>query len=144
MPRFLIVDDDPDVVEATSVLLVAYGHEVASFGSGPEAIDALARERFDVVVTDLEMSHVSGQVVAREARQHQPHACIVVSTGRTDVNDEYLLAAGACVVALKPFDRTKFMKDIEDCRAGGGPGQPGGCPLRSQPKGHDLVPLRRR
>jgi DNA-binding response OmpR family regulator len=126
MLRFLLVDDEPDTVQALHLLLVEDGHEVAPFTCGAAAIDALSRERFDAVVTDLDMP-VDGHTVVRAAREHQPHACVVVSTGRDAVEEADLLDAGACKVTRKPLDYERIMKEIAVCRAGDGPAHPGGC-----------------
>ena len=67
MPRFLVVDDDPSAVTGMTQLLTGDGHEVAPFTGGADAVDALSREPFDAIVTDLEMPHVDGHAVVRAA-----------------------------------------------------------------------------
>lgn len=144
MPRFLVVDDDPATVNGMSHLLIDDGHTVAPFTEGAGAVDALRRESFDAVVTDLEMPHVDGHAVLRAARENQPHACLVVATARAEENLSDLVNAGACIVADKPLEYEAVTKEIADCRSRGGPGQHGRCHMRSRPHGHQLVPLRKK
>ena len=55
-PRVLIVDDDPDFGEITRTVLQAHGFEVASAAGGRQALDAMRRQRPDVVVLDVMMN----------------------------------------------------------------------------------------
>jgi CheY-like chemotaxis protein len=142
--RFLVVDNDPATVSAMSQLFRGDGHEVEPFTAGAEAVKALGRGSFDVVVTDLEMPRVDGQMVVRAAREHVPDACVVVVTGRAAENCDDLVNAGACIVADKPFDYNVISRAVCDCRARGGPGAHGRCHMRSRPKGEQLVTLRRK
>jgi len=144
MPRFLVVDDDPATVSGMTQLLTSDGHAVRAFTAGADALDALSRESFDAVVTDLEMPGVDGHAVARVTRERHPHACLVVVTARAEQAATALSAAGACVVADKPLDYDEVHRVVTECRARGGPGAHGRCHMRSRPHGHELVPLRRR
>lgn len=144
MPRFLVVDDDSSSVSGLSQLLTSDGHQVAPFTAGADAVEALARNSFDAVVTDLEMPHVDGHAVVKAARLHQPHACLVVATARAEESCAVLVDAGACIVADKPLEYAEVTKEIGACRARGGPGLHGRCHMRSRPHGHQLVPLRRK
>jgi CheY-like chemotaxis protein len=125
MTRFLVVDDDPAVVHAIAGLLETDGHEVSPFTTGAQAVDALGREPFDAVVTDLEMAHVDGAQVARAARLHAPHACVVVVSGSSDAGR--LRDVGACFVHDKPVDYEVLAGAVDRCRASGGP-TGGVCP----------------
>lgn len=132
MPRFLVVDDDPAVVGGMTHLLRDDGHSVAPFTCGADAVHALSQGSFDAVVTDLEMPHVDGHAVVRAAREHQPHACLIVATSRPEERRDELVGAGACIVSDKPFAYDAVTKEIADCRARGGPGHHGRCPMRSR------------
>jgi DNA-binding NtrC family response regulator len=119
MPRFLVVDDDPAAVNGMSYLLVDDGHTVAPFTCGAEAVEALSQDSFDAVVTDLEMPNVDGLAVVRAAREHQPHACLVVATARGPEKWVDLVQAGACIVADKPIEYEAVTTEIAACRARG-------------------------
>lgn len=119
MARFLVVDDDPPTVHAMAWLLRDDGHEVSRFTRGSHAVDALAREPFDVVVADLDMPDVDGAEVARAARRHAPDACVVVVTGCAD--EQSLHGTCACMVHEKPVVYDALVTAVLACRARGEP-----------------------
>jgi len=133
MARFLVVDDDPASVEGMTRLLHLDGHEVSPFTEGARAIDALAREPFDAIVTDLEMPKVDGTEVVRAARQHAPGACLIVTTAKASA--QHLYDAGACMLHEKPVEYDTLVDAVRECRARGG-SDGGAC--------HAPVSLRRR
>ncbi len=144
MTRFLVVDDDHPTVAAMTRLLGDDGHVVSPFTVGAEAVEALSRESFDAVVTDLEMPHVDGHEVVRVACERLPEACVVVATARAVETERTLVEAGACIVTDKPLDYEAVTKAITDCRARGGPGAHRRCHMRSRAHDPTLVHLHRR
>lgn len=143
MPRFLVVDDEPVTVEGVSRLLIEDGHEVSPFTHGADAVEALSGGSYDVVLTDLDMPEVDGHAVVRTARARQPHACVVVVTGRAEEERDALAEAGACIVADKPIDYDAITRAVEECHLSGGRAGRGTCPARGD-EPEPLVPLRRR
>jgi len=139
--KYLVVDDDPSAVRALTRLLEGDGHAVSPFTEGIHAVDALAREPFDAVITDFDMPHVGGAEVVRAARQLAPGACVVVSTGNPE--GRRLVEAGACMVHDKPIDYDAIVVAVGACRARGGPGDGGTCHMKTAGE-QDPVPLRRR
>jgi DNA-binding Lrp family transcriptional regulator/CheY-like chemotaxis protein len=57
-PRILIVDDDPDFVEATRIVLEATDFEVIAASSGDHALDLLQRSKPSLVIMDIMMQGV--------------------------------------------------------------------------------------
>ncbi len=55
MVKIAIIDDDPDIVEANSILLEANGYQVVSAGSVDEAISLIDREHPDLIILDVMM-----------------------------------------------------------------------------------------
>jgi diguanylate cyclase (GGDEF)-like protein len=62
-PQLLLVDDEPRLLGSLSGLLGGNGFEMTSAGGGEEAIAALSRRHFDLVLLDLRMPNVSGHDV---------------------------------------------------------------------------------
>lgn len=68
--RVLLVDDDPDFVEANTIVLEASGFEVISASSGAEGLEKVRTESPDIVVLDVMMENTDeGFAVAREIRR---------------------------------------------------------------------------
>jgi len=69
--RVLVVDDDRDARELLEVALQQYGAEVRIAASADEAMDFLAAESTDVIVSDIEMPDVNGYELIRRLRQSE-------------------------------------------------------------------------
>lgn len=68
--RVLLVDDDPDFIEANSIILDASGYEVLTASSGAEGLKKVEEEKPDVVVLDVMMENTDeGFAVARRIRR---------------------------------------------------------------------------
>ncbi|WP_262378521.1 response regulator [Luteimonas viscosa] len=80
----LLVDDESAIVELVGGELEDLGYHVVTARNGVEALDHLATDRvFDVIVSDVSMPDgVSGVDVARRARELQPQARVILSSGR--------------------------------------------------------------
>jgi CheY-like chemotaxis protein len=84
--RLLLVDDDPAVLNSTSIVLRLQDHDITSADGGQAGIDAMraaraAGERFDLVITDLGMPYVDGNQVARAVKELFPETPVVLLTG---------------------------------------------------------------
>jgi len=67
MPKILIVDDDPDFVESTRMILEAAGYQTVSAANGDQGLRMLAAEKPDLVVLDVIMSTVlDGLAMSRQ------------------------------------------------------------------------------
>ncbi|MCK4806400.1 MAG: response regulator [Candidatus Aegiribacteria sp.] len=67
--RVLLIDDDPDFIEANSIVLEASGFEVLTASSGAEGLDMVRENNPDVVVLDVMMEQTDeGFAVARRIR----------------------------------------------------------------------------
>ncbi|MFN0058859.1 MAG: response regulator [Planctomycetota bacterium] len=79
----LLVDDDSAVLESLPPVLAGPQIEVVTAANYPEALEALARQQFDLVITDLRLEGQAcrrGLDVVREAKRLQPQAAVVLMT----------------------------------------------------------------
>ncbi len=67
-PRILAVDDSHTNRLIVTRLLTAMGYQVESASSGEAAVDVVSRERFDLVLMDLQMPGIGGMEAARQIR----------------------------------------------------------------------------
>jgi DNA-binding response OmpR family regulator len=132
MARFLVIDDDHATVHGLTSLLADDGHAVSACTSGADAVQALSRESYDAVLTDLDMPHPDGRVVVEVARESQPEACLWVTGVRAGGEARALVKAGACTAIDKPIDYDEMHEAIIACRKRGGPGPERECHLRSK------------
>ena len=72
MTEVLIVDDDPDFVEITSMILKQHGYKVSTAASGDEALGKMRAARPDVLLLDVMMSTVLDGVNVSFAMSEDP------------------------------------------------------------------------
>lgn len=105
--RILVVDDDFHIRESLRIKLSQAGHTVVLAENGGEAIRALKRGVYDVVVTDILMPDKDGFELIGELRRKWPKVRIVAISGGGRIGTEQLLVAaaglGADAVIAKPF-----------------------------------------
>jgi PAS domain S-box-containing protein len=79
--HILAVDDDRLVLFNTAAMLEDMGHTVVEAGSGDEALEALRRENFDLVVTDQVMPKMTGVELMQTMEQQWPQLPVILATG---------------------------------------------------------------
>ena len=102
--RVLIVDNDAEMVSILERHLEREGHAVTGLTGGAEAGAALAREEFDLVLTDLVMEPMDGLALLREAQRLQPRCRIILMTAFASVETAIeAMRQGAYDYLTKPF-----------------------------------------
>ena len=105
--RVLIVDDEPDTVDTTALLLSLDGHEVETANDGPNAIALAATFRPDLVLLDIGMPTLDGYAVARRIQglAPPPRPYIAAVTGYGTRDDRFRAGeAGFDLHLLKPVE----------------------------------------
>ena len=105
--RILIVEDHEDTRDLMIQLLEAAGAVVTGAASAPTALATAAKERFDVVMTDVGLGHSTqdGVWLRQRFKDDERLADIpfVAMTGRKEREAE-LIAAGFAAVLIKPIE----------------------------------------
>ncbi|HEY8459183.1 MAG TPA: PAS domain S-box protein [Blastocatellia bacterium] len=70
--KVLVVDDDEDARNVLKAALNSYGAEVTTATGAPQALDALASEKMDVLVSDINMPEMDGYELIRRVRAMEP------------------------------------------------------------------------
>ena len=102
--QVLLVEDAKDILDVFALLLSAEGAEVTAAGTGREAIEAALKGQFDVLLTDLGLPDVPGDVVIRQViatARRRPR--VVVVTGYDEPFIGRARQAGADVILTKPL-----------------------------------------
>src|ERR1700676_4275415 len=100
----LVVDDEAALRRTLRASLVTSGFAVEEAGNGAEAIVAIQRRSFDLVLLDVNMPGMSGVEVCRQIRAVAPRTGIVMVTVRDAEEDKVrALEAGADDYVTKPF-----------------------------------------
>src|SRR5262245_38742779 len=83
--KILIVDDERTLRESCASVLQMDGYNVTLIGRGEEALEAVRRRKFDVILVDLYMSQISGMDILRAALEFNRDTIVVVMTGNPSV-----------------------------------------------------------
>ncbi len=120
--KVMVVDDESIVCERLKPALEKDGFHVETFTEGQQAVDRLATEKFDVVVTDLKMRKPDGLDILNFVRQNAPGTKVVVITGYPTVDTARdSLMGGAVDFVIKPF-RIGQLRDLVVRLSGGAEG----------------------
>lgn len=93
----LCVDDEANVLKPIEIMLQRRGFRVVTACDGPAAIELFGKIKFDAVILDYSMSHMSGGEVARILREENKEVPIILHTGYKDLEDP-LLANVTCTL----------------------------------------------
>jgi len=105
----LAVDDDPLVLTTTGAMLEDLGCHVFEAESAEQALDILANNRIQLVLTDQAMPHMTGSQLAELIRHRYPTLPVILATGYAD---KLSGLAGKLPRLAKPFDQLALAQGI--------------------------------
>jgi two-component system OmpR family response regulator len=119
--KLLLVDDEADFLEPTAGRLVRRHIACTTALSGIEALEALARERFDCAVVDVKMPGMDGLELLRTIRRDYPKLPVILLTGHASVElGVQGLELGAFEYLMKPVDLDELLDTIRRAAQSGG------------------------
>jgi DNA-binding NtrC family response regulator len=114
----LVVDDDPAVGKVLAGLLGQRKLRASHVLSGEAALEALAREPRDLVITDLRMPGMDGLELLRRVRALAPELPVIVLTAHGSIATAVeAMRAGAADFLSKPFDREEIFYTVDKALA---------------------------
>ncbi len=127
MAKILIVEDNALNIKLFCDLLAAHGHEPQAVTDSRFALDAARDFRPDLVITDIQLPHVSGLELIRLLRaDHELREVpiMAVTAYAAQGDEERIRAAGAQSYVSKPISVVKFAATVDELLAGeGAPGE---------------------
>jgi chemosensory pili system protein ChpA (sensor histidine kinase/response regulator) len=115
-PRILVVDDSISIRKYVQRFLDRTGYEVMVAPDGMEALTQLGKEKFDVVITDLEMPIMHGYDLIAEMKRTPALASIptIVLTSRAgEKHKQKALEMGAQDYLVKPFEEQEMLDALK-------------------------------
>lgn len=105
MIRILVAEDDEMLNELVCSALSQGGYEAVSCKDGEQALRAMERENFDMLISDIMMPHTDGYTLAKTVRQTDGNIPILFMTALDDKPAQQRgYAAGVDDYVVKPFD----------------------------------------
>lgn len=116
-PVVLVVDDDPDVRGILGMLLSREGYEVITAIDGAAALEHVRDARIKLVILDLQMPRLDGDLFRRVYRERGGPAPILLITG-AEITPDDLARFGADAYIAKPFDVDVVLETVARLVAG--------------------------
>jgi two-component system, OmpR family, KDP operon response regulator KdpE len=123
--RILVIDDESQNRKFLEISLRSQGYQVAESASGRDGLERLATRGADLVILDLGLPDLDGQVVLRELRQWSRVPVIVLSVRASEREKVQALDAGANDYVTKPFGIQELMARVRALLREQGAGEDG-------------------
>lgn len=103
-PRILVVDDEESIREFLNIMLKKEGYEVTCVEDGQKADEILKKKSFELVISDLQMPHITGLELLKIVKDNYPNTLFMLITafGTTETAVE-AMKNGAYDYITKPF-----------------------------------------
>lgn len=117
MARILLVDDEPQLLEAMEQALTDASHDVTAVSDGCFVIDGSTGVDFDLVVTDMVMPGADGVETLTYLRRCNPQMGLIAISGGGHIPPWFHLRlaskSGAMVTLEKPFELCRLVDAVE-------------------------------
>lgn len=111
MARVLVVDDNESLRQTAVDSLEFFGHTCVSAKDGQEALEILAQQQFDLILTDYEMPRMDGPEFCRQVLAKNSKQPIIIITGKYFLLHselEKLVNQGVRMAMSKPYKLEEF------------------------------------
>ncbi len=108
----LVVDDDPQIRRVMRVALVSQGYIVSDAKSGENALEALRKNQYDLVLLDINMPGIGGLETCRLIRMTSEVPIIILTVRNAERDKVEALDAGADDYVTKPFGTPELLARI--------------------------------
>lgn len=115
--RILVVDDEESLMKIMKKMLQSLGYDVVATSSSEEALKLFLEkpERFDMVITDMTMPHMTGVELAKKLMEMRPGLPIILSTGFSEsISEDKVLGAGFRKLLMKPVSKTDLALSVRE------------------------------
>jgi two-component system cell cycle sensor histidine kinase/response regulator CckA len=115
VPKILIVDDDPRMSDSLRILLGSEGYEMQTRHNGREALEAVSKNDFDLVLLDLVLPDMKGMEIMDHINRQEPEIFVIVITGHASSESAIdSLKRGAFDYIRKPFEHEELSKAVKN------------------------------
>jgi putative nucleotidyltransferase with HDIG domain len=112
--RILVVDDEAHVRSMIAATLERQGYEISLASGGREAIDALDKDSFELILTDIVMQEGNGLALLERIHALNPNLPVIMVTAIHDISVAIdSMRRGAYDYLLKPFEREHLVATVQ-------------------------------
>lgn len=113
MPRILVVDDEPNIIELAKLYLEREGYQVEGVSTGQDALTRHSAGQPDLVVLDLMLPDIDGFEVCRQLRARGDVPILMLTARKEDVDKIVGLELGADDYFTKPFNPRELVARVK-------------------------------
>jgi putative nucleotidyltransferase with HDIG domain len=119
--KVLCVDDEPNILSALRRMLGLEGFQVLTAESGAQALELLAKDTVNVIISDMQMPGMDGTALLEKVRQQWPHTMRLMLTGASDVTGaiEAINQGAIYRYIAKPWNDEELLSTIKSAIAYG-------------------------
>jgi signal transduction histidine kinase/CheY-like chemotaxis protein len=114
---FIVIDDDINLLNLTSGVLMQEKHHVLSFDNAVKALEAIENANFDFIITDIQMPIMDGfsfvEKLKTQKKSTYINQPIIALTGRADLDYSVFAEAGFTAVIKKPYSPKVLLETIQ-------------------------------
>jgi len=112
--KVLVVEDDPDIRKILELFLTEKAFRVKSAESAPQALEMLAEEPIDLILSDVRMPGMSGLDLLRHLKERDPEIQLVLMSAYSSVKDAVeAIRLGAADYVEKPIDFRRLERVLQ-------------------------------
>ena len=115
--RILVVDDEPDLTQVSTLALEYHGFKVDSFNDPQEALSKYRPGLYDLVILDIKMPKMDGFELYQEIKKKDNNANVCFLTASEQYYEEFrkkdYLALDRNLIIRKPIENEELLKQIK-------------------------------
>ena len=112
MPKILVVDDEPHIIELARLYLEREGYEVEEAANGGDALSKQSAGNPDLIVLDLMLPDIDGYEVCRQVRTKSDVPILMLTARKEDIDKIVGLELGADDYLTKPFNPRELVARV--------------------------------
>lgn len=114
MPRILIVDDEPTILNLLNKILTGQGYDTTPASNGEKALQLLETDAFDLMISDINMTPINGMELLRKASKSYPDMGVIMLTAYGTVGTAVeAMKEGAFDYITKPFKLDELILTVQ-------------------------------
>ncbi|MDA0811563.1 MAG: sigma-54 dependent transcriptional regulator, partial [Verrucomicrobia bacterium] len=113
MAKIVIIDDEAAILDLMSQLCRRLGHEVSSFQTGKDGMEAIAKRQPELLIVDLRIGDMNGLQIIERCQQEHPGMAVIMVTGYGSVETAVeAMKLGAFDYLTKPFELDDLQRTV--------------------------------
>ncbi|MFI5391953.1 MAG: response regulator [Bacteriovoracales bacterium] len=114
MHRLLVVDDDKILQDSIKEALEFHQFAVDTADNGKEALNKVVKQKYDLVVMDVNMPEMDGITALTEIKRHDPSVIVIILTAFSNISDAVkVVKEGAYNYLEKPISSENLVALIK-------------------------------